>query len=262
MNLKEKKNQNNPFNRLFGLFIILSIVTILSCAQNKKEIKYYENGNVKSEGYIKDGQANGLFRHYYENGQLKSEIPWVDGRINGTVLEYGIDGSLNSRRIFQNDKMNGQAFFYNDSAKISLMETYSEGKKMDLFEKYYSDGTVFEKGKVKNGQKHGLHEAFTDKGHLFIRQEMINGQRHGFYHLYHENTDQLKEVGNYYEGVRNGWFMHYDRNGKFLDSLLIIENDAVEKITYESTERTSRLNKNLSSNQIDSLLNLFESRSN
>ena len=39
----------------------------------------YENGQIESEGKLKDGKEDGKWTEWYENGQKRSEVNYKDG---------------------------------------------------------------------------------------------------------------------------------------------------------------------------------------
>ena len=41
----------------------------------------YDNGQLQSEGTVKNGIEVGVWKTYYENGQLESEGTWKDGEL-------------------------------------------------------------------------------------------------------------------------------------------------------------------------------------
>ncbi|OQX76620.1 MAG: hypothetical protein B6D61_08520, partial [Bacteroidetes bacterium 4484_249] len=58
------------------LIIIFSSIVIFSqddIDPNGFNKFYYENGQISSEGNMRDGKPDGYWKTYYENGLLKSE---------------------------------------------------------------------------------------------------------------------------------------------------------------------------------------------
>ena len=70
---------------------------------NKKDkgFSHYKSGQLKEEGYWKDGKPEGLYKEYHENGQLKKEGYWKDGKQKGLWKEYDENGQLKEEGSFK-----------------------------------------------------------------------------------------------------------------------------------------------------------------
>ena len=70
-----------------------------------KEVLYYENGQIKSEGnYKKDGALYGRWVEYYPDGRIQKEGSYKDGKQAGKWTEYDEDGNIVRERSFRNGK--------------------------------------------------------------------------------------------------------------------------------------------------------------
>ena len=82
---KQSNNNSKIFKfKLFYLFIIYIVRffffsgSIILAQEtyvdpNGYNTFYFQNGNVSSEGILKDGKPIGYWKTYYDNGQIKSE---------------------------------------------------------------------------------------------------------------------------------------------------------------------------------------------
>ncbi len=70
--------------------------------------KYYNNGNLREEGQLKNGQGNGEWKYYYENGQLKSVGNYENGKKTGEWKYYLENGNLTELGKYENDKKVGE----------------------------------------------------------------------------------------------------------------------------------------------------------
>lgn len=91
--------------------------------ENNKEVKvkeklFYENGNLKLEGEIKDGKRTGIWKAYYEDGTLWSEGEFVNGERNGYGLNYYPNGKLRMEGDYKNDKQAGKWKYYNEQGVL------------------------------------------------------------------------------------------------------------------------------------------------
>ncbi|AHM57709.1 protein CbxX, chromosomal (plasmid) [Peptoclostridium acidaminophilum DSM 3953] len=69
----------------------------------KFEERYYKNGNLKFEGIVKNGEANGYGKAYYETGELKYEGEWANGTYHGKGIEYNLEGNI----LYEGEWING-----------------------------------------------------------------------------------------------------------------------------------------------------------
>ena len=75
-----------------------------------KEERYYENGQKKFEGLIKNGDSTGVWISWYDNGLKEKEGTFKDGKKDGNWIEWDENG-------------NKIQFIYNNGEKKSE-ETY------------------------------------------------------------------------------------------------------------------------------------------
>ena len=72
-----------------------------------KEEIYFKDGQLKSKGYYKDGEKDGLFEHYHGNGRLKSKEHYKDGKDEGVWETYYENGQLKSKGHYKDRKKDG-----------------------------------------------------------------------------------------------------------------------------------------------------------
>ena len=56
--------------------------------QQGHTVFFYRNGNIRQDGQIENGLAQGLVKHYYEDGQLKEESQWMKNKRHGTTIYF------------------------------------------------------------------------------------------------------------------------------------------------------------------------------
>ena len=133
------------FRLLVVIFISLPIFLI---SQNRISdgIKkfYYENGNVSSEGLIKNGKPEGYWFNYYENGLIKSEGNRLNYLLDSTWIFYNEKGNFLSKINYKNGLKEGLKIQYSDSCNVIVEENFEKDIKQGLTV-YYFD-TI---GKIK-----------------------------------------------------------------------------------------------------------------
>ena len=56
------------------LLIVLFLISTTSYGQNNYQRNYFDNRNLKSEGWLKNNQKNDYWKFYYKNGNLKKKV--------------------------------------------------------------------------------------------------------------------------------------------------------------------------------------------
>ena len=221
------------------LFIILLGSAQTDVDPNGYNIFYYENGQVSSEGNMRDGKPDGYWKTYYKNGIIKSE---------GNRLNFELDSVWT---------------FYNDSAQVAVQITYLEGKKNGIRRTYHEEEIVEEN--FVDDIKQGFTYHYSADGKLQKEVFFVDGLEEGIGRvfaksdgrviqlIYHKKgyiTDieninridnarmkqgrwitfyddwQIKTEGEYKNDLKNGYFKEYSKDGvllttsKYLDGIL------------------------------------------
>jgi len=150
------------------LLSVLMLQTLAFAVAAQIEKTYYENGKVKSEGNM----LNGDFRSYYENGQIAMEGNFKDGQPwDGMIRSYREDGTLIMEQNYKEGlllgknglPMTGVVQIYYDDGKLQDECPYKDGKRHGISKSYKKDGTILELG-WNQGQTTGYYKAYHEKG--------------------------------------------------------------------------------------------------
>ena len=160
--------------KYLNITFILNFILVFCFSQtNSKEeytYFYYPNGQISSEGMMKNGKPDGYWKTYYVNGIIKSEglrssfeldstwsfynqkgekteqIDYKYGKKNGYSFTYSYDknpeGVVISRELYLNDKKQGKAFYYHSNGNIKEEVTYHDGKKQGPAKEYDENGKL------------------------------------------------------------------------------------------------------------------------
>ena len=82
----------NVMEKPFGVGLPLGVTLGFKQGGNGVWKSYFENGNLKEEGYYSDGFKEGVWKSFSENGNLFVETTFKDGRISGLMKLYSEDG--------------------------------------------------------------------------------------------------------------------------------------------------------------------------
>ena len=165
-------------------------------SQTGYQVFTYPGGQVASEGMLRDGRPDGLWKTYYENGQLKSIGKRTDFLLDSTWVFFSEVGDTSLIVNYKRDLKNGPRFTFGKDDIV--MEPFvndvrqGEGKRYDL--KRHLIQTVT----YKNGVEEGISPVFDTTGLLceiitykkgfVMTREAINrydreGKKHGYLRL-------------------------------------------------------------------------------
>ncbi len=123
------------------LIYILALFSFLPVSGQKSYFKdYFENGKIKSEGWLNQNQKEEYWFFYNENGTKKEEGHFVNNKKCKWWIFYNSKEKVSMKCEFENDKMNGLCIIYKNGG-ISRAEKYLNGKKI----KEWNSVTEFKK---------------------------------------------------------------------------------------------------------------------
>ena len=230
------------FNKI-NLILIILLLPFHFFAQGKLQdgIKkfYYENGQVSSEGTIKNGLPEGYWISYYPTGLKKSEGNRKGNLLDSTWIFYNQYGDIKSKINYTSGKKNGLKISYSDSCNIILEENFEVDIKQKLTTYFYD-----EKGHKKwkevsfiDNVKEGKSFEYSIDGRLItiifykkgtlVGKELINrydklNKKKGTWKVFYEDG-KLKEESRYKNDLLNGYLKEYDQNGKLINATLYID---------------------------------------
>ncbi|MES2386586.1 MAG: toxin-antitoxin system YwqK family antitoxin [Bacteroidota bacterium] len=121
---------------------------------------YYENGQVSSEGVLKDGKKEGDWKLWYESGKFLGEGSYSGG--NGIYKEYYENGKLKLTGQMQDGEHAGEWMYYYDDGTIEGTCEYNNG--VGNYTGYYQSGQLRMQGKLINGKKTGAWNMYREDG--------------------------------------------------------------------------------------------------
>lgn len=202
---------------------------------------YYPNGNLSSEGTLREGKPDGYWKNYYENGLLKSEGNRENFELNGIWKFYSEEGRLTLDIAYRNDKKEGLRNIYLESGKIS--EQFIADVKQGNTIHYYPNGRIKLTIPFKNGFEDGYGMEYDTTGLIITLFEYKKGfmvdrtriNRHDHHKLKHGKwmefypEGRIRHEGTYKSGKKHGYFKEYDKEGgltsvqKYVDDVLQID---------------------------------------
>ncbi|MEG1909496.1 MAG: hypothetical protein RR190_00815 [Bacteroidales bacterium] len=221
------------------LAAILSIVNLY--AQDSTQFKqfFYPSGRISSQGYMRNGTPDGVWKSYDENGQLISEGARVNLELEG-VWKFYREGKISSEITYRKGKKNGKSIFYQFKENQKIEENYIDnvlnGLRIvytlspkeyilkstpyiqaledGLEKEYNSQGeivyiTQYRKGFIvfrerinkrdRQGFKQGVWKAFYSNDKLYWEVPYLNDQKHGYYKEY-DTLGNIQKIEKYQNG--------------------------------------------------------------
>jgi len=129
----------------FLTIYILIIFTLVSCSFfRKKEKIYYDDGSLKFEVPLKNGQREGKSKEYYQDGSLRAVQKWKDGKAHGLCIHYFDNGDVYSRAYWKNGLAHGKMVEFYKNGEVKYQFNYYMGKAHGKQKIYYENGNLKE----------------------------------------------------------------------------------------------------------------------
>lgn len=91
-----------------------------------KEIEYYETGQVKMAGAVKDGQREGVWTAYYPDGRPQSIADFKAGKMDGASKVFWENGNMRWEGLYKEDKHYGKWKYYDEQGDLLKEVDYGE----------------------------------------------------------------------------------------------------------------------------------------
>ncbi len=226
-----------------GLTILFLFYTMSFFAQEKLKdgIKkfYYENGQVSSEGTIKNGLPEGYWISYYPSGIIKSEGNRKGSLLDSCWIFYNQYGDKQSEINYLEGKKNGLTITYGDSCFKILEEYFKNDIKQNFTISYYDEKEnkkwkeIFYVDNVAEGKGYEYSKdgriitlIFYKKGTLIGKENINrydkNNKKTETWKEFYEDG-KLKQESRYKNGLLNGYLKEYDKNGTLTNAILYID---------------------------------------
>ena len=212
------------------IVLFLSIIIFLSVSAQKdttyKYVKYtYSNGNISSEGFLRNKKPDGYWKSYFINGQIKSEGNRLNYKLDSTWVFYDENGITRSIINYKKGIKNGYRYTYLKNEII--IDYFINNFKEKETKIYYKSGEIKKIIPFENGLENGLAFTFNKdsviilleeykKGFLLSR-EIINrldknGLKQGLWKFFYENGFVKEEI-TYLNNKKSGFLKIYDNKG-------------------------------------------------
>ncbi|NOY36987.1 MAG: toxin-antitoxin system YwqK family antitoxin [Chlorobi bacterium] len=217
---------------------------------------YYPNGQVSSEGTMRNGKPDGYWKTYYVTGVKKSEGKRINFILDSTWVFYNQAGDTIEKINYKNGRKNGFYIKYGNckhgiqySGCIKSKELYVNDKREGNAEYYYSTGELKQEIFYKKGYKEGIAKEYNKNGEIItileyhnntlVDRQPINrkdkeGKKTGKWITFYQNGRIMREE-QYKNGLLNGYIKEYDQNGNIRLILFYKDGKIVSDINDNDT---------------------------
>ena len=225
----------------------LKIVKGEAPIQNGKYIEYYKNGQIKVQGYYKEGKRDGEFKAFLRNGKSAGSVIYKDGKIIKSTLINSmkdnasfsiltdINSSSNSHEVVTDEFSNGLLKQYFTFNKKGLLDGESR--------QYYEEGDIKSISPFKNNVADGVFISYYQNGNMKEKHAYKNGNEEGEGIFYYENG-KLEEKYFMKNGKLDGEAINYFEDGKIKNKAIFKDGVTLEEEIYKDNEIRKNTFKN------------------
>ena len=128
--------------KIFLLLILALALASCNAKLTEKVQAKYPNGNPKIVQYYDKHDQCVKETEYYESGQVKMEGGMKDGKMEGEWTAYFADGRVQSHGFFQDGARTGAATVWQENGNLLQEGFYKEGKHVGKWKFYDEQGTL------------------------------------------------------------------------------------------------------------------------
>lgn len=198
---------------------------------------FWENGNLRSEGYYINDKKHGFFKYYDVTGQFLSVEKWENDKLiedapETKVLEkrtaYHPNGQPSITATFYKGVPEGIRREYDTAGNVIKGYVYQNGflryegitdlngLRQGVWKEYYETGELRSKGSYKNSITVGKWEFYFPNKTIEISGRYNNkGRKEGEWIWYYPNGEILLSE-NWLNGELDGPYIEYDEEGEIL----------------------------------------------
>ena len=214
---------------------------------NGKYIEYYKNGQIKVQGYYKEGKRDGEFKAFLRNSKNAGSVIYKDGKIIKSTLINNmkdnasfsiltdINSSSNSHKIVTDEFPNGLLKQYFTFNKDGLLDGESR--------QYYEEGEIKSVSSFKNNIANGTFISYYQNGNIKEKHTYKNGNEEGEGIFYYENG-KIEEKYFMKNGKLDGEAINYFEDGKIKNKAIFKDGVILEEEVYKDNEVRKNTFKN------------------
>ena len=201
-----------------------------------KRLHFYENGQMSSEGYLKNGKKIGKFKSWAENGNQTADWEVLDGKENGYIQCWYDNGTKKRERTLDRGIDIGNFKEWYENGKPSCEGNYVKGKKNGTW-KYWKENGTWKIRNYKNDTLNGpTKEHIIDSTSIkLVSGQYLNGKEVGLWKWFDKDS-VLYQTAIMTGGEYTGEFIEYYKDRKVKSKGNLIDSNYEGDVTYYDEE--------------------------
>ena len=225
----------------------LKIVKGEAPIQNGKYIEYYKNGQIKVQGYYKEGKRDGEFKAFLRNGKSAGSVIYKDGKIIKSTLINSMEDNASFSILTDINSSSNSHEVVTDEFSNGLLKQYFTFNKKGLLDgesrQYYEEGDIKSISPFKNNVADGVFISYYQNGNMKEKHAYKNGNEEGEGIFYYENG-KLEEKYFMKNGKLDGEAINYFEDGKIKNKAIFKDGVTLEEEVYKDNEIRKNTFKN------------------
>lgn len=161
--------------------------------------------------YDNQGRKQGIWKYYWQDGTLKATGKYSNDRKDGQWKYYFENGHLEQIGVYIFDQMDGVWNWYFDNDSLRLRQEFLEGLAHGSVIEYNDSNEIIVEGQFLDGMKTGTWK-YTSHG-VLETGDFVQDERTGEWIIKWLDTNQLRQIGSWKNGLREGIHIWYYKNG-------------------------------------------------
>jgi antitoxin component YwqK of YwqJK toxin-antitoxin module len=194
---------------------------------NGRKYEYYDDGTIKGEYTLINGEMHGQVKMYHENGELQVVGNYNKGVKHGNFKIYSYEGVIQSDMNILNGELNGIFKNYYDNGKVKKSGSYLKGKAHGKFTEYDEEGIITKEYAMANDLKNGQYKEFQENKLVKVvnyKDDIKNGPVITYFYDEETGKLRLKEIGEYLEDEQHGTWKVFYCDGVNGDRVMTVDN--------------------------------------
>ena len=194
---------------------------------------YFVTGVIKSEGIRTNFLLDSIWNFYNQTGELTQEISYKIGEKSGFSKSYSYNNPENpgqptliSKELYIRGKKEGNSFYYHPTGELKLIIFFKDGRKQGLSREFSEDSTIVTVVQYKDNY-------VVDRERVNRRD--VEGKKQGTHREYFENGKMKKEE-HYLDDQLHGYYREFNGNGELVLAMRYERGQIMEEIDEDMKE--------------------------
>jgi antitoxin component YwqK of YwqJK toxin-antitoxin module len=182
---------------------------------------FHPGGGLMATGKYVGQQKDSTWSYYDVEGRLRRVEQFQGGELHGEQVSYYADGTPAERNTYHKGVLHGEHKSWFASGNLKSEFIYVDGEPDGAILFNHPNGRKESEGRMAKGQREGTWRYYNDDGsirtQIVFRRGLVEKEKrdNGTFVDHYEDEKPRLEI-TYKKGVREGRFVEYHNNGKWL----------------------------------------------